>query len=145
LIGEKIQPSGVNSMHLESPEIQLPKSAETVYTFLSQPDNFGPLMPSNTSKFEVLDEKTFVFALSGMPEIKLRFKEGTPFQEVVLGAASDKLPFELKAHIQQTAAEQSQVKLTFDGDLNPMMAMMIQGPLNSFLKALVENLSKVLG
>ncbi|MEY3039863.1 MAG: hypothetical protein RLZZ593_1005 [Bacteroidota bacterium] len=132
-------------MHLESPEIQLPKSAETVYTFLSQPDNFGPLMPSNTSKFEVLDEKTFVFALSGMPEIKLRFKESTPFQMVVLGAASDKLPFELKAHIEETASEQSRVKLTFDGDLNPMMAMMIQGPLNNFLKALAENLSKVLG
>ena len=132
-------------MHLESPEIQLSKSTETIYNFLSQPDNFGPLMPSNTSKFEVLDEKTFVFALSGMPEIKLRFKEGKPFDLVVLGAASDKLPFELKAHIGVTAPGQSTVKLTFDGDLNPMMAMMIQGPLNNFLKAFVENLSQVMG
>jgi len=62
-----------------------------------------------------------------------------------LGAASDKLPFELKAHIGEIAPGQSTVKLTFDGDLNPMMAMMIQGPLNNFLKALVENLSQVMG
>ena len=41
------------------------------------------LMPDNIDKFEVLDEKTFKFALKGMPEIILRLKEHIPNEKVV--------------------------------------------------------------
>ena len=62
-------------MNLESPKVTLNKSAQNAFDFLSNVKNFEQLMPENISKFEVLGQDTFVFALKGMPEIELKKKE----------------------------------------------------------------------
>ena len=61
-------------MNLESSKITVSKSVENVYDFLSDVKNFETLMPVNISKFELLDDDKFIFALSGMPEIVLQKK-----------------------------------------------------------------------
>ena len=55
------------TMTLESPKVSIDKTAQNVFDFLTTIKNFKSLMPENTSKFEVIDEETFLFALSGMP------------------------------------------------------------------------------
>ncbi len=130
-------------MHLESPIKQINQSSETVYNFLMDISNFEKLMPENTSKFELINEKRFLFALKGMPEIVLELKEGVPYSKVVLGAASDKLPFTLIALITETGDTQSEVKLSFEGDFNPMMSMMIKGPITKFIQTLSSNMDAI--
>ncbi len=130
-------------MHIESPKRQVNKSSEEVFTFLSDIKNFEELMPENIQTFEVLDEKTFKFALKGMPEIVLRLKEQTPYSQLVLGAASDKLPFTLTADISEVDAETSEVALSFAGEFNAMMAMMIKGPITNFMETLSTNLAGI--
>lgn len=49
-------------MNIESPKITVPKSAEELYTLLTDIKNFEKLMPDNISKFEVLSDKRFLFA-----------------------------------------------------------------------------------
>ena len=66
-------------MHIESPLTTVPKSAREVFEFLTDVANFEKLMPENISKFEVLEQDKFVFALKGMPEIILKMKEKNPF------------------------------------------------------------------
>jgi hypothetical protein len=78
-----------------------------------------------------------------MPEIVLRRKEQTPYDKIVLGAASDKLPFTLTADIREITAEQTEVALSFEGEFNAMMAMMIKGPIGNFLNTLSSNLSSI--
>ena len=130
-------------MNLESPKVTVEKSAEYLFTQLSDVKNFEKLMPENISKFEVLGDDIFNFGLKGMPEIKLRMKEGIPHSKVVLNAASDKLPFSLIATITSLTENSSEVKLDFDGDFNPMMAMMIKGPITKFLETLATNMVKL--
>ena len=130
-------------MNIESPKTTVHKSPQEVYDFLMNVENFETIMPENKSKFEVLEEDTFVFALSGMPEIVLKLKESEAPSKVVLGAASDKLPFTLTANIQEVEADRSDVTLAFEGDFNPMMAMMIKGPITKFIGSLSENLGKL--
>ena len=130
-------------MHIETkPEI-IDKSDEVVFAFLSDLKNFERLMPAGTDKFEVLDDDTFLFALKGMPEIVLKRKAQTPNSRIVLGAASDKLPFTLSADITALSEEKSEVLLTFQGEFNAMMAMMIKNPITNFMGTLSENLSKI--
>ena len=86
-------------MHIETPKKTVGKSSREVYDFLLNVKNFESLMPENISKFEVLGEDKFVFALKGMPEIILKRKEQYPYEKIVFGAASDKLPFTLTADI----------------------------------------------
>jgi hypothetical protein len=130
-------------MHLEAPVNQVDKSKKEVYEFLTDLSNFEQLMPDSIQTFEVLDEDTFRFALKGMPEIVLRRKEQTPYDKIVLGAASDKLPFTLTADIREITAEQTEVALSFEGEFNAMMAMMIKGPIGNFLNTLSSNLSSI--
>ncbi len=130
-------------MHIETPKKTIQKSSKEVYDFLLDIKNFEHLMPENISKFEVLNEQRFLFALKGMPEIVLQLKESTPTSKVVLGAASDKLPFTLTANIDEISANESEVVLNFEGEFNAMMAMMIKSPITNFMGTLSDNLAKV--
>ena len=130
-------------MNLESPKIKVAKSAQHIFESLTDVKNFEKLMPENIAKFEVLGHDIFNFGLKGMPEIKLKIKEKTPFSKVVLSAASDKLPFTLTANIETISDVQSAVQLQFEGEFNPMMAMMIKGPISKFIETLAENMNKL--
>jgi len=130
-------------MNLESPKVTVEKSAEYLFNALSDVKNFEKLMPENIAKFEVLGDDIFNFGLSGMPEIKLRMKDKVPHSKVILTAASDKLPFSLIANIDAISENSSNVKLDFEGDFNPMMAMMIKGPITKFLETLAGNMGKL--
>jgi hypothetical protein len=130
-------------MNLESPKVTVEKSAAYLFYALSDVKNFEKLMPENIAKFEVLGDDIFNFGLKGMPEIKLRMKEGVPNSKIVLNAASDKLPFSLTANIDAISESTSEVKLDFEGDFNPMMAMMIKGPISKFLETLASNMHKL--
>jgi DNA-directed RNA polymerase subunit M/transcription elongation factor TFIIS len=99
-------------------------------------------MPESIAKFEVVDADSFIFGLKGMPEIKLRMKEKTANSKIVLGAASDKLPFTLTATIYSISNSSSEVQFLFEGEFNAMMAMMIKGPISKFIETLAENIKK---
>lgn len=130
-------------MFIETPKAQVAKSKEDTFSFLNELSNFRQLMPENIDKFEVLNENRFLFALKGMPEIVLEKKEQTPFEQIILGAASDKLPFTLTADIQEVDGQQSEVILSFKGEFNAMMAMIIKSPITNFINTLSTNLSKI--
>jgi len=100
-------------------------------------------MPDTIAKFEVLDQESFIFGLKGMPEIKLKLKDKTPHNQVVLGAASDKLPFTLTANLTPKSEAETEVQLFFEGEFNAMMAMMIKGPISKFIETLSENMHKL--
>jgi carbon monoxide dehydrogenase subunit G len=131
-------------MNLESPKVSIDKSPLDVFNFLSDVKNFEQLMPENISKFEVLGDDKFLFALKGMPEIILKKKEVISPNKIVLGAAGGKLDFSLTGNITETTPNQSEVQLTFEGDFNPMMAMMIKGPIGKFIETLVTNMPKAI-
>ncbi|WP_367768641.1 SRPBCC family protein [Flavobacterium sp. WC2421] len=130
-------------MNLESPKVTVGKSAQELFDLLTDVKSFEKLMPENIAKFEVIGEDAFIFGLKGMPEIKLKMKEKVAPNKVVLGAASDKLPFTLTANIDTVSDSSSAVKLDFEGDFNPMMAMMIKGPIGKFIETLASNMGKL--
>lgn len=130
-------------MIIESPKTQINKSAEELFNFLTDVKNFEQLMPDSISKFEVLESDKFLFALKGMPEIVLKMKEKQSPNKVVLGAASDKIPFTLTANITALEASKSEANLVFEGEFNAMMGMMIKGPITSFIGTLTEKMGKL--
>ncbi len=130
-------------MNLESPKVTLQNNAVYLFNALCDVNNFEKLMPDSIAKFEVTDADSFIFGLKGMPEIKLRMKDKTPNSKIVLGAASDKLPFTLTANIEEISETSAAIQLVFEGEFNAMMAMMIKGPITKFIETLSENMSKL--
>jgi len=129
-------------MRLETPKKSINTSSKALYLFLEDVKNFEKLMPENISKFEILGEDKFLFALKGMPEIVLKMKEKTPYKQLVLGSASDKVPFTLTANINEVSENASEVNLIFEGEFNAMMGMMIKGPITNFINTLTDNMGR---
>ena len=130
-------------MHLESPVSKVNKPAQYIYDSLTNVENFRKLMPDSIAKFEVLGDDSFIFGLSGMPEIKLKIAQKIPPSQIVLNSPSEKLSFSLTGDIKPISNTESEVKLLFDGEFNAMMAMMIKGPITKFLETLAANMSKL--
>ncbi len=130
-------------MNLESPKVSVEQSAQYVFDQLSDVKNFEKLMPDTIAKFEVTGEDSFIFGLKGMPEIKLKMKEKSAPGKLLLGAASDKLPFTLEAKIDSVADNKADVQLFFEGEFNAMMAMMVKGPISKFIETLAGNMHKL--
>lgn len=130
-------------MNIESEKRIVSKNIKDVYAFITDLKNFEKLMPESIDKFEVIDQDTFLFALKGMPQIVLKRKEELAYNKLVLGAASDKLPFTLTADLMEITESETEVGLVFEGEFNAMMAMMIKNPITNFIGALTENLSKI--
>ncbi len=130
-------------MHIETPKNTINKSAKEIFEFLTDLQNFEKLMPENIDKFEVINEDRFLFALKGMPEIVLQRKEQNPNDKIVLGAASDKLPFTLTANLNEIEANQTEAQLCFEGQFNAMMAMMVKGPITKFVGQLTDKLEVI--
>jgi len=126
-------------MNLESPKVTVQKSSKELFDYLSKVENFEHIMPENIEKFEA-DENSFLFALKGMPEIKLKMQENLAQNKIVLGSTSDKFPFTLTANIEDISENSSDVQLLFDGKFNPMVAMMVKNPLQKFIDTLIKNI-----
>ncbi|SDX14984.1 hypothetical protein SAMN05444411_103206 [Lutibacter oricola] len=125
-------------MNLESKKTVINKSQKEFFEFLTDLNNFEKIMPENTDKFEV-DGDSFLFSLKGMPEIRLVVKEKQEFDKIILGAASSKLNFTLTANIIEVTESSCEAQLLFEGDFNPMMAMMVKKPLQNFINTLSSN------
>ena len=130
-------------MEIATEKKTVPKSIKDVYEFVIDLKNFEQLMPDSIDKFEVLDNDTFLFALKGMPQIVLKRNNQQPFNQLVLGAASEKLPFTLTVDIDSKNENETDVVLSFTGEFNTMMAMMIKTPITNFMNALSDNLSRL--
>ncbi len=129
-----------NNMNLESPKVTVQKSSKELFDYLSKVENFEQIMPDSIEKFEA-GENSFLFALKGMPEIKLKMQETESPNKIVLGSTSDKFPFTLTANIEDNSENSSNVQLLFDGKFNSMVAMMVKNPLQKFIDTLSDNMA----
>ena len=132
----------IKKMNIEGKKVLIAKSSKEAYNFFMTLENFELLMPTSTEKFEV-EGDSFLFGLKGMPEIRLVLGNSVEYSKVSLGAASSKLSFTLEANILSVSDSSSEVKLQFDGDFNPMMAMMVKKQLTNFIDTLTENIAKL--
>lgn len=129
-------------MNIEGSKVTVLKSPQEVYHFFMSLDNFEQLMPESKEKFEV-DGDSFLFSLKGMPEIRLILDDCIEYSKISLKAASSKLSFSLNANISGNSENSSDVQLQFEGDFNPMMAMMVKKPLTNFIDTLTQNIAKL--
>jgi len=129
-------------MNIKSEKITTQKSALELFEILSDVKNFKKLMPKEITKFEVTAEDSFLFALKGTPEIELQLKERKEPNQIVFNAIS-KVPFVLNIDISEISTYSSSVQLFFVGKFNPMIEMMIKGPISNLVNILAENTKKL--
>ena len=65
-------------MDLKSKKVCVQKSDKELFEMLLNLNNYKKLMP-DAKGFEVIDEKTFLFTLQGIPELRLKILESLSF------------------------------------------------------------------
>ena len=130
-------------MTLNSISNELKLSDQNLFYKLTDINNYEKIMPENISKFEIIDSNTLIFSLKGMPEIKLVFGEKISPSLITLNSSESKINFSLTAHINKIDESNCSFFLEFNGDLNPMIQMMVKIPLQSFINDLSNNISKL--
>ncbi len=133
-------------MNLESKKITINKSQQDFFEHLTEKiENFKDLMPEMAEKFSAT-ENSFVLGLKGVPtDIEFVIKEKQPYNKIVLGTKNSNLDFTLTTIIEKITENTSEIQVLFQGNFNPMLSMMLKGPLQKFIDSLAENSGKLNG
>jgi len=129
-------------MNIKSEKVITQKSAKELFEILSEVKNFEKLMPKEKTKFELKSDDSFLFAIKGTPDIEVQLKEKNANKKLVFQAISN-VPFTLSFNIEDISVSSSAVQLFFHGKFNPMISMMIKGPINNLVNMLAENTRKL--
>lgn len=120
------------------------KSPSEVYDFLADFRHFEKFLPEQISEWEAGDDYC-KFAMQGLGKVKLAFAVKEPHSKIVVQPAVDSkfpVPFFLSAFI--TAYDDNSQKASFqfivEADVNPMIAMMVNKPLQQFVEVISERL-----
>lgn len=131
-------------MVIEGKAAVINQSIDTVYHFLTDFNNFKPLMPEQITNWKS-DTESCSFTIQGMADISLKFGEKTPNNFVKL-VPEGKVPFEFSLGVNLTeSGEDTVIKIEVDAQLNPMMAMMAKRPLENLVNVMAANVNDAIG
>ncbi|MBL7884325.1 MAG: SRPBCC family protein [Bacteroidia bacterium] len=128
---------------IESDKVEIANSAETIFTYLSDFNNFGALMPSQVTNWQsTVDECSFT--INGMATIGMKIIDKAPHSKISI-SSNGKVPFEFKLFVLITEKDASNCvgQLTFESDLNPMLKMMVEKPLGNFFNLLAQKMKDI--
>ena len=128
---------------IESDIVEVNKTPEGVFTYLSNFNNFKSLMPHQVTEWES-SESECTFNLNGMAKIGMRIIEKTPNTNIKI-TSFGKVPFEftLNVNITETSANSCKGQLIFESDINPFMKMMVEKPLTHFFNGLAQKMKDI--
>lgn len=129
---------------IESERVEITKTPEAVFNFLSDFNNYRQLMPEQVTDW-VSDTDNCSFNIKGMASLGMAIETRTPHTEIKI-KKNGKAPFDffLTCEIGTGSVDAtSALKLYFDADLNPFLKMMAEKPLTNFLNLLVNRFREI--
>jgi hypothetical protein len=125
---------------IESDIVEINNSAENIFNYLSDFNNFGKLMPQQVTNWQSTNEECS-FTINGMATIGMKITEKTPSTKISI-SSNGKVPFEFMLYILISPVDATNCKgqLVFESDLNPMMKMMVEKPLRNFFNMLAHKM-----
>ena len=114
---------------------------QSVFNFLKDLRNLEKLMPEQVIDYQA-EENRCSFTIKGMTSLSLIIDEIREHQLIKLvPEGKGPFEFELVAHI-KAADVHSEVKISLNAKLNPMMAMMAKRPLQNLVEIMADRLSQ---
>ena len=128
---------------LKSTTISTDKSVSDMFNYLSELSNFERLMPDNVQSFHI-ENDCAILDIQRIGKLELAITEtDNPSKIVMLPQNKVPFQFDIQWHIQSTD-HGSQVHAVINADLNMMMRMVAEKPLNDFLNTQIQRLSNEL-
>ncbi len=128
---------------IESEKVEVNNSAENIFNYLSDFNNFQKLMPPQVTNWTSTTEDCS-FTINGMATIGMKIIDKAPFTKITI-SSNGKVPFEFKLFvlITETGANSCVGQLVFESELNMMMKMMVEKPLGNFFNMLAQKMKDI--
>jgi hypothetical protein len=129
---------------IKSEVTEISKSAEHIYNFLADFNNFEKLMPEQVKNWSSTTD-TCSFEISGIGKIMLKITEKTPFTKIVMVPdAGTRIPFtfELISDLKSTSDNSTQALMMINADMPMMISMMASKPLQNLVNILAAKLKE---
>ena len=128
---------------IQSKQVDIPRPASELYSFLQDMHNFQQLLPQDRISDWKSDGKSCSFKVQGAATIGLELDGGTP-NSLVRMKSTDRSPFAftLNVHLDEKEGATTAYQL-FEADLNPFIKMMVEKPLKNLFDHIADRLVKV--
>ena len=124
---------------LKSQQFAIEQSTDRVLEFLSEPKNYGLLLPKEqTSDFQYTTT-TFSFKAAGQVHLALEKQTSLNHMLHFRGLPSNPFAFDLFVYLEQTE-KQTTGYIEIQAELNMMLQVLIEKPLQKLLGEMAENL-----
>jgi carbon monoxide dehydrogenase subunit G len=127
-------------MKLSTKELEIPKSKSELQDVLNHVEDFKNLIPSQVDNLEV-DGNIIRFQILGGTTIEL--EKQPPMDDKIHFISKGKVSFDLFVHLKEISSDSTEVYLEFEGNLNPMVAMMAKKPLQNFIDTIQNNIAQL--
>ncbi len=129
-------------MNFETDQVLVKASHTELFDFLSDLNNFQELMPSSASHWQSTSD-TCSFKLSGMASLGLTYTQKLPSSRIDMKSHGEVMfPYTLSIFLEPAGDKETKARLSFNGDVNPFMKMMVEGPTKNFFNYLIHKVQK---
>lgn len=134
------KPFNLEAMKIESTTVQVNAAQTDVLTFLQDARNFSHLLPQDKITDWKATEEQCSFKVQGGITITL-VQNGTADNDKVLMKSGEKspFPFNLIIHVNPNG-ESTEGYITFDGEVNMFLKMMVEKPLTNLFNYMSNKL-----
>ncbi len=135
-----------DTSHFESRTGKVSCTSREVFDFVTDIRNFEQFVPEGAVSDWKVEKESCSFKVSMAGTINFRLAEKVPFSKVVFsGDALKKNDFSLTLNISDSSKELSEVTISLDADLNPVLRMMAAKPIGRFMEIIIDEMEKFRG
>jgi carbon monoxide dehydrogenase subunit G len=127
--------------HFESRTGNLTCTSKEVFDFVTDIRNFERFIPNATINDWQAGRESCSFSVSMVGTVSFRLIRKEAYNKVVFsGDALEKNNFSLILNIRDSIQNMTEVKVSLDSDLNPMLKMIAPKPIARFLEILINEM-----
>lgn len=129
-------------VNLKSDKIVINKSAENIFDFLTDFNNFENIMPEQIQEWQST-MTTCEFQIKGLTRMSMKIDKKNPFSKIII-KPNGETPFDysLNVNLSELELDKTEAQLFIAADMNPMIAMMAKKPLQNFINIISEKLKE---
>jgi hypothetical protein len=133
----------MSSTKIESDVVQIDNSAETIFNYLSNFNNFQKLMPEQVTNWQSTPDEC-TFTINGMATIGMKIIDKSPHHKISI-VSNGKVPFDFNLFVLLTDKGNNTCtgQLLFESEMNPMLKMMVVKPLTNFFNILAQKMKDI--
>jgi len=127
----------------ESRTAKVNHSPEVVFNFATDLRNFRQFVPAGSFSDLDLKQDSCSFRVNALGTVTVQLREKVMFSKIVFaGNALLQNDFLMTIFLQETPDRHSEIKLSFEAEMNPLLKMVASEPVRQFLDTLVKEMEK---